>query len=74
MSAWTKDDVKTMRGAAREGRTARWVGVLLGKSRGAVAFKAMRLGIQFKGVIQPKGVQKRLGRKRIRTGSMTVTL
>jgi hypothetical protein len=74
MAEWTKEDIKTLRVNARLGESARWVGGLVGRNRGAVAYKAMMLGVRFKSVKQPKGVQKRLGRKRRKTGDMTVTL
>jgi hypothetical protein len=74
MAEWTKEDVKTLRANARLGYSAKWVGRLVGRNRGAVAYKAMMLGVRFKNVEQPKGVQKRLGRKRRKTGDMSVKL
>ncbi len=61
---WDKEEIKITRIKAREGFSARYVGVMLGRSRAAVAFKAMKLGIRFHAIEQPRGVQKRRFRKR----------
>jgi hypothetical protein len=59
-TAWSASDVRTMRKLARKKVSARIAAQKLGRSRGAVAFKAMRLGIAFRAIRQPKGVQKRI--------------
>lgn len=63
---WTKTDVKRLRSFARRGVSAREAGQHLGRTRGAVAFKAMVLGVRFRAINQPRGVQKRIARRRRR--------
>ncbi len=60
---WTARDVQIMRALARKRYSARLAGKALRRSRGAVAFKAMTLGVRFRAVEQPRGVQKRRARK-----------
>jgi len=71
---WTPADVRAMRRMAKAGESARFTAQVLGRSRGAVAFKAMTLGIRFHAIKQPIGLQKRLARLRMKTGRMDVTL
>jgi hypothetical protein len=61
---WTKRDVQRMRAIARAGHSARFAAGVLGRSRGSVAFKAMRLKVRFGSIKQPKGVQRRIARRR----------
>lgn len=63
---WTKADVSAMRRAARNGLSAREAGKILKRTRGAVAYKAMTLGVHFRAIHQPPGVQKRIARARRR--------
>ncbi len=60
---WTKDDVKCMKVLAKRKQSAAYVGRVLGRSRGAVANKAMLLKVRFCAINQPIGVQKRRFRK-----------
>lgn len=71
---WNKQDVSRMRAHAARGLSAKQSAARLGRSRGAVAYKAMTLGISFRAVEQPAGVQQKLGRLRMKTGRMDVTL
>jgi hypothetical protein len=70
---WTESDVKKMRELAQKGLSSRLAAIKLRRTRGAVAFKAMTLGIHFSAIKQPAGVQKRLARVR-RKASKTATL
>ena len=63
-SEWTPAQLRRMREIARSGKSARYAARVLGSSRGAVAFKAMNEGIRFQSVRQPRGVQKRIHRRR----------
>lgn len=56
---WTSADVRAMKRAARLGLSAREAGKILRRTRGAVAFKAMRLGVRFHAIEQPRGAQMR---------------
>lgn len=56
---WTESDEARMRAIAKKGESARVAATKLGRTRGSVAFKAMKLGISFSSVRQPAGVQKR---------------
>jgi hypothetical protein len=71
---WNKQDVSRMRAHANQGLSARQSAARLGRTPAAVKFKAMSEGIRFHAIEQPKGVQRKLGRLRMRTGRMTVTL
>lgn len=59
MRDWTARDVKMMRQCARRRLSARAAAKTLGRTRGAVAYKAMVLGVHFRAINQPRGVQKR---------------
>ena len=56
---WRPVDVRRMKLFARRSYSAREAGNLLGRTRGAVAYKAMVLGVSFHAIHQPRGVQKR---------------
>jgi hypothetical protein len=71
---YTPKDLQVMRRFAKAGRSAREAAKELGRSRGAIAFKAMNEGIRFRATEQPKGPQLRLARLRMKTGRMDVTL
>lgn len=71
---WTEFDLARLRKHASDGLSARQTGIKMARSTGAVKYKAMVEGIEFHFINQPHGVQKKLARKRIRTGDMTVTL
>lgn len=60
---WTPADLKKMRILARERMSARLAAKELGRSTGAVKYKAMVEGIRFQHIRQPRGVQKRLARR-----------
>lgn len=62
---WTDHDKRVLRAGARAKKSARQVAITLRRSRGAVAFKAMDLGVHFQNVKQPRGVQSRIQRARI---------
>lgn len=63
---WTPADLKKMRQLARAKLSARLAARELGRSTGAVKYKAMVEGVRFQFINQPKGVQKRLARRRRR--------
>lgn len=65
---WSAHDVAHMRKLAASGASGREASAKLGRSHGAVKYKAMVLGVAFNNIAQPKGVQKRLGRKRRKHG------
>lgn len=65
---WSAHDVAHMRKLAAAGTSGREASAKLGRSHGAVKYKAMVLGVAFNNIAQPKGVQKRLGRKRRKLG------
>lgn len=71
---YTPKDLKVMRQFAKSGKSARECAEKLGRSRGAVAYKAMVEGISFGSINQPKGPQRRLAQLRMKTGRMDVTL
>ena len=48
--AWSTEDVKNLRSLARERLSATQAGKKLRRSRGAVAQKAMKLGIRFRSI------------------------
>jgi hypothetical protein len=48
--AWSKEDVKNLRAFAREKLSGSQAAKKLGRSRGAVAQKAMKLGIRFRSI------------------------
>lgn len=63
---WDKDDIKAMRTLAKQKQPASYVARVLGRSRGAVAFKAMTLKIRFHSIEQPRDVQRKIQRSRVR--------
>jgi hypothetical protein len=60
---WTPADLKKMRALAKSKMSARLAAKELGRSTGAVKYKAMVEGIRFRFIDQPAGVQKKLARK-----------
>ena len=60
---WTPADLKKMRALAKSKLSARLAAKELGRSTGAVKYKAMVEGIRFRFIDQPAGVQKKLARK-----------
>ena len=48
--AWSKSDVKTLRSLAKLRLSGTQAGKKLGRTRGAVAQKAMKLGIRFRSI------------------------
>lgn len=60
---WTPADMRRMRELARQRKSAREAAKVLGRSRGAVAYKAMVEGVSFRAINQKPGVQKRRFRK-----------
>jgi hypothetical protein len=56
---WSAADLKNMRALAAKGISARVAAEKLGRSRGAVAFKAMTEGVHFKSIKQSRTAQKR---------------
>jgi hypothetical protein len=60
---WTPADLKKMRDLAKKKLSARLAAKELGRSTGAVKYKAMVEGIRFRYIDQPAGVQKKLARK-----------
>lgn len=63
---WTPADLKRMRALARARMSARLAAKELGRSTGAVKYKAMVEGVRFHAINQPKGVQVKLARARRR--------
>lgn len=61
---WRPGDVRRMRQLAQRGKSAREAAEILGRSRGAVAFKAMRVGVRFRAINQAAGVQRRPAQRR----------
>jgi hypothetical protein len=61
---WSAADLKLMRALARQKLSARLAARELGRSTGAVKYKAMVEGIRFRFIEQPKGVQQRIARRR----------
>lgn len=61
---YTAHDMKRMRAMARQGMSAREAADKLGRTRAAVAYKAMVERIPFRSVKQPAGVQKRRTQRR----------
>jgi regulator of protease activity HflC (stomatin/prohibitin superfamily) len=60
---WTPADLKKMRALAKARLSARLAAKALGRSTGAVKFKAMVEGVRFQFINQPQGVQQRLARR-----------
>lgn len=61
---WTAADTSRMRAMAKARKSAREAAKVLRRTRGAVAYKAMVLGVHFKNVRQPQGIQQRIQRRR----------
>lgn len=61
---WTPHDIERMRKYASDGLSSRIAAEKLGRSRGAVAYKAMVERVEFHAINQPAGVQKRIHRRR----------
>lgn len=61
---WTPADLKKMRALAKAKLSARLAAMRLGRSTGAVKYKAMVEGIRFRFINQPEGVQRRRFRSR----------
>lgn len=57
---WTPADLKKMRQLARAKLSARLAARELGRSTGAVKYKAMVEGVRFHFINQPRNVQKKL--------------
>lgn len=70
---YTAADLKVMRRMAAAKKSARETAKVLGRTRGALAYKAMVEGVHFMAIRQPAGVQQRLARRRQRHG-MRATL
>lgn len=70
---WSRFDVMRLRKLAADGVSGREAAERLGRSHGAVKFKAMVEGVRFHAINQPRGVQRRLASKRRKFG-MTATL
>jgi len=66
---WTSADLKKMRALAKSKKSARLAAMELGRSPGAVKYKAMVEGVRFRFIEQPAGVQTRLARRRRRAGA-----
>ena len=63
---WTPADLKKMRALAKAKKSARLAAMELGRSPGAVKYKAMVEGVRFRFIEQPAGVQTRFARRRRR--------
>jgi hypothetical protein len=63
---WSPSDIRRMRKLARMGLSARLAAKELGRTHGAVKYKAMTEGIRFSFISQPVGVQKKRFRKKSR--------
>lgn len=77
---WSGADLRTMRACAKAGWSARGCARTLGRTRGAVAFKAMTEGVRFHAIKQPPGVQRRrkqrekLARLRVRRARLAARM
>jgi hypothetical protein len=65
-STWTAKELQRLRQLARQRLSARLAAAELGRTTGAVKYKAMVEGIRFQSIEQPIGVQKRLARRKRR--------
>jgi hypothetical protein len=63
---WTSADLKKMRALAKAKQSARLAAKELGRTPGAVKYKAMVEGIRFRFIDQPRGVQIKLARRKKR--------
>jgi hypothetical protein len=61
---WNATDLKKMRALAKRKLSARLAALKLGRTAGAVKYKAMVEGIRFSFVEQPRGVQRRIARRK----------
>jgi hypothetical protein len=66
---WTSADLKKLRALAKARMSARLAAKELGRSTGAVKYKAMVKGIRFRFIEQPVGVQSRIARRRRRAAA-----
>lgn len=66
---WTSADLKKLRALARAKKSARLAAVELGRSAGAVKYKAMVEGVRFRFIDQPAGVQTRIARRKRRAAT-----
>lgn len=63
---WTAREMDRMRRAAKRGDSARVTADALGRSTGAVKWKAMVEGVRFHAINQPRGAQVKATRTRRR--------
>jgi hypothetical protein len=63
---WTGTDIKRAREMARRGLSSRQAAAQLGRSTGAVKYKAMVEGIRFHAIEQPRGAQVKAQKTRRR--------
>jgi hypothetical protein len=68
---WTQSELKQMRALAKKGMPARIASRILGRTIGAIKYKAMTERIRFHAIEQPVGVQKRLALQRKRSRRRT---
>jgi hypothetical protein len=68
-SEWTPADERKLRSLAAARMSARLAAAELGRSRGSVAFKAMKLRVSFKAVRQPRGAQRKANRTKSRASA-----
>lgn len=61
---WSPADLRHMRALARRKLSARQAAPKLGRTVGAVKYKAMSEGIRFQAIKQPLGVQRRPAQRR----------
>jgi hypothetical protein len=66
---WTSADLKKMRALAKARKSARLSAIELGRSPGAVKYKAMVEGIRFRFIDQPAGVQTKFARRKRRAAA-----
>lgn len=66
---WTSADLKKLRALARAKKSARLAAIELGRSAGAVKYKAMVEGVRFRFIDQPAGVQTRIARRKRRAAT-----
>jgi hypothetical protein len=72
-SKWTAGELATLRLFSKAGFSSRAAARALGRTHATTRWKAMMEGISFRSINQVSN-QKRLGRKRRKTGDMTVKL
>lgn len=70
---YSKAEKSTICAMAKAGKSARETAMVTGRTLGGLKFYALKHGISFHSIAQVSR-QKALAKKRIRTGSMTVTL